>query len=97
MIVEFDDDALEEYHLAARYAAENFGLGDRFVKIMETAIQGICADPSRFKTIAGRLHLVHLPHVPYNVIYQHLPGSEVIKIYAVAHRHRKPDYWRSRL
>jgi len=96
MIVDFDDDALEEYHLAARYSEEHFGLGERFVQIMEATLKKICASPQRPKSLGKNLRIVHLPNLPYNVIYHHERGSEVVKIFAVAHQHRKPGYWRSR-
>jgi hypothetical protein len=83
---------------AAWYDAEQSGLGDDFLDELAAGFSAIEASPGRFPEFAvGSSHQhrrVLLRRFPYHVIYQ-LFGED-IWILAVAHAHRRPNYWKDR-
>ncbi len=79
------DDAIEFYEL--KYS----GLGLRFRDEIKKSIVRIIKYPHAWSIEKGeiRKYLVH--KFPYKILYSLEPGH--IHIIAVAHQHRKPDYW----
>ena len=83
------DEAFEYYECAQQ------GLGFRFQAEVENAISRIEQFPNRYQEI-GRYSRRCLAHkFPYGVIYQLRETSNQILVVAIAHQHRKPDYWYS--
>ncbi len=83
------DEAFEYYESAQE------GLGFRFQAEVENAISRIEKFPNMYQEIGrySRRCLVH--KFPYGVIYQVRPPNQILVV-AIAHLHRKPDYWYSR-
>jgi hypothetical protein len=92
----FDDDALlEAREAAAWYEGVQPGLGRAFLDALEEATDDILRHPLRWRRIRGRFRRRLLRRFPFGLIYA-IEG-DVIYIPAVAHLHRKPGYWLSRI
>jgi toxin ParE2 len=83
-------DAAAEWYEAARA-----GLGAQFLDEFESGVSKITATPHAWHPLGSRLRRFRLRRFPYGIIY--LVATEEIVIIAVAHLHRRPDYWRERL
>ena len=97
MILQFEQEALEEYREAAFYSEERFGLGEAFVQAMQAALETISCDPARFQSVGDGVRIFRLKRFPYYLYYYYHMQRETITIYAVAHHRRRPDYWRQRM
>jgi len=76
------------------YACERKGLGDDFYKEVKHAINSIAVFPEAWHPLSLRTRRCRLRRFPYGLIYQ-IREDELL-IVAVAHLHRKPDYWKNR-
>ncbi|MBQ9343645.1 MAG: type II toxin-antitoxin system RelE/ParE family toxin [Kiritimatiellae bacterium] len=96
-MAQFHPDAADKLIESARfYEQQASGLGERFLKTVETAVGQASAHPELYPVIhadAVRLCLVHL--FPYAILFEALP--EDIVALAVMHQHRRPGYWADRL
>jgi plasmid stabilization system protein ParE len=96
MIVEFLEDAEQELVEAALwYESKEAGLGVRFRDEIAHVIERIVEDPLLWRERSGGYRRVNCPVFPYYISF-FIRGSRII-IAAVAHGHRKPGYWKSRL
>jgi plasmid stabilization system protein ParE len=96
MIVEFLEDAEQELVEAALwYESKEVGLGVRFRDEIAHVIERIVEDPLLWRERSGGYRRVNCPVFPYYISF-FIRGSRII-IAAVAHGHRKPGYWKSRL
>lgn len=79
------------------YQSEQTGLGFRFLKEVRRSVFRLVNYPESYQKVGlySRRCLVH--KFPYSVIYQIREEQAVILIVAIAHLHRRPDYWASRL
>ena len=96
MTVHFEIEALMEYQEAAIYSQQRFGLGEEFVRAVESALDAILMEPERFQSVGRGVRIFRMRRFPYYLFYHHSPESNGITIYAVAHHGRKPGYWRRR-
>ncbi len=83
------DEAIQWYDLQSE------GLGSRFKKTTLRAIDKIKATPNWFLKETEDLYKAYVPKFPYKILYT--IEAEHIVIWAVAHLHRKPWYWQSRM
>jgi toxin ParE1/3/4 len=98
MTFDFHPDALEEYQSAASwYEEQRFRLGIEFIQAIETGIAAILSDPGRFQPVGGSIRIYRIKRFPYYVFYRFNEGGNHVRIVAVIHKRRKPDYWRDRL
>ena len=74
---------------------EKEGLGQVFWLDVKHALGNIAAFPSAWHRLSTRSRRCRLRHFPYGLIYQ-IRQQELL-IVAVAHLHRKPDYWKKRM
>jgi len=83
------EDAIEFYEL------EYLGLGKRFKEEIKKSIKRIVEYPKAWPVERGeiRKYLVH--KFPYKILYS--TEEDHIYIIAVAHQHRKPNYWIDRI
>ncbi|MBX3658847.1 MAG: type II toxin-antitoxin system RelE/ParE family toxin [Ramlibacter sp.] len=77
------------------YAEQAPGLGDAFLIETLKTIQLIEQFPKAWHPLMPQIRRCRLRRFPYSVIYAQ-DGSDLL-VLAVAHQHRKPDYWRNRL
>lgn len=92
MKVEFLPRAEEEFSEAALYyESKEQGLGLRFHDEILQVVNHIAADPYLWRERANGERRVNCPVFPYFVSY--FIRKKMVIIAAVAHAHRKPDYW----
>jgi hypothetical protein len=77
------------------YESQRSGLGLKFINEAETTIHRILNFPKLHPLVFKNLRRGILPIFPYGVIYSIDGGS--IEVYAIAHLHRMPFYWKKRL
>jgi plasmid stabilization system protein ParE len=94
--VRFLETAESELDDAVRwYQAQAPGLGDAFLIEVITAADRIVRYPDAWHLLEQGIRRCRLTRFPYGLIYA-VEGDDII-VLAVAHLHRKPDYWRDRL
>lgn len=79
------DDAIHYYEL------EYEGLGRRFGEEVKKAAIRVSEYPKAWSVERGDVRKCLLHKFPYKLLYS-IEGDHVLVI-AVAHQHRKPDYW----
>lgn len=89
-----------EAKVEIREAAEYYegckeGLGQAFLKAVESTIHELSQNPLRWRKISGQFRRFLLKRFPYGVIYS-ITEDEIF-IAAVMHLKRKPGYWKNRL
>ena len=77
------------------YEYELQGLGEKFIEEFRRGIKRILNYPYAWSFIQDNVRKCVLKKFPYNIIYA--IEDELIIILAVAHQHRRPDYWIDRL
>ena len=77
------------------YNAQKPGLGDAFLLEAVAAIERIRKFPDAWHPLGPSLRRCRLRRFPYGLIYA--SNANEILIVAIAHAHRRPDYWRDRL
>lgn len=77
------------------YELEFSGLGNRFKQEVKRAINRIIQFPLAWQKERGDIRKCLLHKFPYKILYSIEPDH--LLIIAIAHLHRKPDYWVARL
>ena len=80
---------IENYYDSIREA-----LGNRFRDEIEMTILRILKFPNGWQPLSPIVRRCRLNGFPYGIIYR--VKSEEIRLLAVMHLHRKPDYWTDR-
>jgi toxin ParE1/3/4 len=96
----FHPEAAEEYLAATQYYLEQASelIAAAFVAEVETAVQTVCAAPTRYAVIEEpQIRRFLLVRFPYSIYYRYKADDDRISIYAVMHASRRPGYWRARL
>jgi len=92
------------FHPAARreleetidyYNAERQGLGREFREEVQRVINLLTRFPRLGQPVRGSVRRVMLARFPYHIYYR-LLESGYLRILAVAHNRRRPEYWGSR-
>ena len=83
------EDSIEFYNL------EKPGLGDEFLDEILQTIKRIASYPEAAVRCSERCRRCLVRRFPYGVIYQ-ARESEIL-IVAIAHLHRKPEFWQDRI
>jgi hypothetical protein len=92
----FDPEAQSEFLTAVKYYEDcQRGLGRRFRDLVEYATKKISKAPFIYRTLRAPFRRYLLPKFPYSIIYSIEPDH--IRIIAVAHNKRKPEYWSKRV
>jgi plasmid stabilization system protein ParE len=99
--LEIDQEAVAELMAAGDWyqAHARVGVAARFGEAIEKVFEEISETPDTFslletwRDVAVRRAIVR--GFPYQIVYGRL--RETIRVFAVAHLHRKPGYWRERL
>ena len=80
---------LEE--IETHYDSLGEGLGDRFRNEIEVTISRILKFPNGWQPLSATVHRCRLSSFPYGIIYRITPNE--IRLLAVMHLRRRPDYW----
>ena len=83
------DDAVKYYNLQAK------GLGDRYKQEAKETINRISVFPTAWQEVKPEIRRCIMHKFPYNIYYS--IQDDIILILAIAHQHRKPDYWIGRV
>lgn len=79
---------------AGYYEEQCEDLGSRFLDDYDHAVFEITENPAAWPLIEGEYRRHLLRHFPFGIIYRVM--SDHIRILAVMHLHRHPDYWKER-
>ena len=71
------------------------GLGHRFSRAFEAAAARVHQTPTRWRIVEGDVRRCLIRGFPYSVYYRAL--NDVLRILAVRHHRRHPDYWKGRV
>ena len=85
----------EELKEVSQFYEGRCGMGAAFMDEMALAYQKIRQNPLSWPRIKGGFRKYKLHRFPYNVVYKIV--DEEIFVFAVAHQHQKPFYWRNRV
>jgi len=95
MIVEFLEPAHIEYQEAIEfYNLQSEGLGDKFIIEVDRTISIIKKYPESFCEYTSHTRKAVVSIFPYNIIYA--LHKNYIEVIAIAHQHRKPNFWLNR-
>ncbi|MBL4774628.1 MAG: hypothetical protein JKY87_01025 [Mariprofundus sp.] len=86
--LEFDE-AIEWYEF------QTAGLGNRFKKLVVSQIKQLQHNPSWYLKEDDEIYKAYIPKFPYKILFTF--DDQKIVIWAIAHLHRKPSYWQSRV
>ncbi|MDO9049263.1 MAG: type II toxin-antitoxin system RelE/ParE family toxin [Methylobacter sp.] len=96
MKIEFLEAAQDELDEAFNwYEAQQVNLGVQFLTEFDAAIRRIVAYPKSYALLGSDIRRCLIKRFPYCVLYG--IDADTIVIVAVAHLHRKPNYWIDRL
>lgn len=94
--VEFHPSAAAEFEAAVDwYLARSERVAFGFVDEVNRALGLISDSPQRWPLYGEGIRKFVLRRFPFVIVY--IESSEVVRIIAVAHGHRRPYYWESRL
>jgi plasmid stabilization system protein ParE len=79
---------------AAYYEVQVRGLGDDFLKKVESAIFDIANNPAQWPVVSQNIRRRLIHRFPYGLFYR-IDLDEVV-VLAIAHLHRHPTYWVNR-
>lgn len=82
------DDAFDWYEM------EQSGLGRRFLAEIQVALKRITAFPDSCSSISPSLRRCLVRKFPYMLVYG--LEEDTVVVVAVAHMHRRPNYWKGR-
>lgn len=77
------------------YNAQREQLGQEFRDEAWETIRRITGFPLAWFSLGGTIRRCQMRRFPYGIIYE--PSELEIVVIAVAHLHREPEYWRSRV
>jgi hypothetical protein len=83
------DEAIEWYKMQSE------GLGKRFKKAVIGQIRKIRQNPNCFLKETDHIYKAYIPKFPYKILFT--SDKERIVIWAIAHMHREPWYWQTRM
>ena len=88
-------EAEEELEAAAsRYESQQPGLGTALLAAIADTIERISELPFAARVVRGDLRRKTVRRFPYYILYR--VKNEDILVVAIAHRRRRPGYWRRR-
>lgn len=74
------------------YEKQKPGLGLEYLEEVEHAINFIARYPEAGSKFRGSLRRLTLPKFPYSILYRILEDAR-IRVLAIAHHKRRPQYW----
>lgn len=88
--------AVRELEDAANYLElEVAGLGQKLLAEVRSALKRLVRHPHAWSIERGEIRKCLIHKFPYKILYSIEPDH--IFVIAIAHQHRKPDYWIDRL
>lgn len=78
-----------------RYDTEEQGLGREFREEVQRVLEPLVLFPRLGQPVRGNIRRAVLSRFPYQVYYRLLDSGD-LRVLAVAHHRRKPEYWVAR-
>jgi len=85
----------EATEAARYYESQCSGPGLAFLVALDGAVEQIVASPRAFALVGSEIRRKPVRRFPYSQFYT--IGGTMVRIVAVAHDKRRPDYWHGRL
>src|SRR5260221_14039517 len=96
--VRFHEAAAGEFESAiAWYLPRSESAAERFSLEVDRAVGRISKSPHRWPTGKHGTRKFPLQRFPFLIVYRELRDPDIVQILAVAHAHRRPEYWKNRL
>jgi mRNA-degrading endonuclease RelE of RelBE toxin-antitoxin system len=97
MQVKIHELAAKEFNEAVEwYELQSKGLGKQFKKTVIEKINLIKKNPHWYLVEESNIYKAYISKFPYKILFT-IENNETIIIWAIAHMHRKPWYWQSRI
>ena len=94
--VTFHHEADSEVIEAARYyETRSAGLGFSFLVELESSIEQVKNNPEAYQLVSDNIRRKTFRRFPYSILY--VIEVDRIRVVAVAHQKRRPNYWDFRL
>jgi toxin ParE1/3/4 len=71
-------------------------LGVEFTTAVDAAIMTILNDPQRHQFLGAGMHVFRLKRFPFYLFYRYQESTDHVRIVALMHHKKRPDYWRDR-
>lgn len=98
MTFDFHPDAQQEYEDSGHwYERQRHHLGTEFFDAVETGVSLILENPERYRLVGQDLRIFRLKRFPFHIFYRYYPDRSHVRIVAIAHFKRRPEYWRERV
>ena len=95
MRVIYHPEAEAELIEAAQFYGQRVaGLGAEFLAAVDESVRGIEEAPDRWRTVEQDVRRYLMRRFPFAILYRVEPDH--LRILAVKHHSRQPDYWRAR-
>ena len=92
MVIILNEFAVEELKDAVEfYELQLEGLGKRFNHEIKSALRSIKKNPDTWPIESGDIKKFILHKFPYKILYS--IEADYIYVIAIAHMHRRPQYW----
>lgn len=78
------------------YESQLLDLGYRFQSEIRLSLSRIISYPKSYQKIGKYSRRCLVQKFPYSIIFQYIENKQMIVVVAIAHLHRRPDYWLSR-
>ena len=86
----------EHLETVAYYETQQAGLGASYLAEFESVLERVCEAPTRYSIERKPdIRRVGLSRFPFTILFRESEGT--VQVLAVAHHHRRPSYWLSRL
>ncbi len=85
----------EVIETARYYEMRSPGLGLSFLAELERCVAQLVANPEAYQIVGKGVRRKPFRRFPYSLLYT--VESDRIRVLAVAHQKRRPNYWQSRL
>jgi len=93
--IQYHPDAENEFLQSVHYyESQQKGLGRRFIKSYNKAIDKIKFSPESWLIVEGDIRRYLLDTFPFGILYRKVRNT--IRILAIMHLKRDPEYWKDR-
>jgi len=92
----FEEAAAELRHAFAWYATRNVDAAARFGAEVRRIIDVIIEAPDRWPRDRRGFRKMLCARFPYSIVYRWDPANVTIVVVAIAHQHRRANYWSKR-
>ena len=77
----------------AFYESQQTGLGAQFRSEVSRSLKRIVRFPTSYQPFGPRTRRCLIARFPYSIVYTYEQETDDILVVAVAHLHRRPNYW----